>query len=467
MKKMFYTLSLALMALVMSVNVSAQTDDGIIFHADFNKDVQGFHEDCSDGQPELFYWWNGYLIGDGWCIVNELVTHYCISPEILLSDEGNTIQIKQLTRYFTTIPDFEDQAGVYIREVGSDEWVRIPMEYDENINYLALSKRFDIPSEFNGKNVEIGLQYSSDGNTISGEWFLKGIFVRKAGAPVYKTDPEFNFVEPVYDYIMGTQLYNPELNNPEMLHDLVFTSSDENVATFDEQDNLVTVNEGTATLTAANPETEEFNAFSASCTLNVLPEGSVKRDTLFAESFAESLGGFTDPFNSVPQYWFWNSVHMCADFVQQYERVISHLLSPEFQLGKHNVIAFTYYGNGFEPTTDIGLMVDVRIAGEDDVYLFDLPIINYDGTWTRIELTLPPFFNNKVVQAGMFYEAFALSARMKDFVALGVKEDVPTGIVGISEVDDVESQIYDLQGRRLNKPQKGINIIDGMKVIVR
>ena len=59
-------------------------------------------------------------------------------------------------------------------------------------------------------------------------------------------------------------------------------------------------------------------------------------------------------------------------------------------------------------------------------------------------------------------------------VANAVKVKVePANAVGIHSVN-VESTgssghsvFYNLQGQRLNKPQKGVNIVDGRKIVVR
>lgn len=45
--------------------------------------------------------------------------------------------------------------------------------------------------------------------------------------------------------------------------------------------------------------------------------------------------------------------------------------------------------------------------------------------------------------------------------------EVPTSIAEIISGEQEALEIYDLQGRKLSKPQKGINIIDGKKVIVK
>ena len=43
----------------------------------------------------------------------------------------------------------------------------------------------------------------------------------------------------------------------------------------------------------------------------------------------------------------------------------------------------------------------------------------------------------------------------------------PLGIENVSNTDETTDIVYDLSGRRLDKPRKGINIIGGKKVIVK
>ena len=43
----------------------------------------------------------------------------------------------------------------------------------------------------------------------------------------------------------------------------------------------------------------------------------------------------------------------------------------------------------------------------------------------------------------------------------------PTGITEVKAGDDADSEIFDLFGRKLDKPRKGINIIGGKKVVVK
>ena len=53
----------------------------------------------------------------------------------------------------------------------------------------------------------------------------------------------------------------------------------------------------------------------------------------------------------------------------------------------------------------------------------------------------------------------------KDF--LFIKEGTPTGIKVIENIQSKNATIYDLNGVRLSEPKKGINIINGQKVIVK
>jgi hypothetical protein len=48
---------------------------------------------------------------------------------------------------------------------------------------------------------------------------------------------------------------------------------------------------------------------------------------------------------------------------------------------------------------------------------------------------------------------------------MNIEEFDPTAIQNITLDKDVKSPVYDLNGRKLKKPGKGINIIDGKKVL--
>ena len=54
------------------------------------------------------------------------------------------------------------------------------------------------------------------------------------------------------------------------------------------------------------------------------------------------------------------------------------------------------------------------------------------------------------------------------FSAIGISGDTPTGISGVSSnVTNSDGKIYNLNGQRLTKAQKGLYIINGKKVLVK
>ena len=48
-----------------------------------------------------------------------------------------------------------------------------------------------------------------------------------------------------------------------------------------------------------------------------------------------------------------------------------------------------------------------------------------------------------------------------------IVEGVPSGIKGVHLDSDKDYPVYDINGRRLETPQRGINIINGKKVVVK
>ena len=62
-------------------------------------------------------------------------------------------------------------------------------------------------------------------------------------------------------------------------------------------------------------------------------------------------------------------------------------------------------------------------------------------------------------------EKYKATDGWKDFVK--IVEGTPTGIKVIENTQNKNATVYDLNGVRLSEPKKGINIINGQKVIVK
>ena len=86
--------------------------------------------------------------------------------------------------------------------------------------------------------------------------------------------------------------------------------------------------------------------------------------------------------------------------------------------------------------------------------------------------------NNDVVgfyrcEADVSYKLGANRAYLKYSTPAGVKafffgeENQTTAITTLSELMNGKAEIYDLNGRKLRKLEKGINIVNGKKVIIK
>ena len=66
--------------------------------------------------------------------------------------------------------------------------------------------------------------------------------------------------------------------------------------------------------------------------------------------------------------------------------------------------------------------------------------------------------------AGRAYLALPIESNgVKYFI--GFEEDDPTGITGITGHNDSKGFIYNVAGQRLEKMQKGVNILNGKKIL--
>ena len=103
-----------------------------------------------------------------------------------------------------------------------------------------------------------------------------------------------------------------------------------------------------------------------------------------------------------------------------------------------------------------------KCRGLTKVYSFNVtpPSASYDKSADDIYRNATLYVPNEAVKAYMDAEFWKEFQNIKGFD--------PTGIQGI-EVDESRGQdvYYDLNGRRLSTPRKGLNIINGKKVIIK
>lgn len=152
-------------------------DNSIIFAASFIDDDCGFTQESEIQDAKVWsHESDGYMKADAFAIVDKMTSFYLISPEFKLSENGNSVSFGECGSYFGN--RWNEEAQLVIREVGG-EWSVLEREYpsgDQNV--VKTTGNIDIPSSFNGKNVQMAFKYSSDGSNKSGVWHVRNLHVR-------------------------------------------------------------------------------------------------------------------------------------------------------------------------------------------------------------------------------------------------------------------------------------------------
>lgn len=95
---------------------------------------------------------------------------------------------------------------------------------------------------------------------------------------------------------------------------------------------------------------------------------------------------------------------------------------------------------------------------------------------TSLSIQPPTAFDNTFLESSYLFatlyvpqgslEAYKEADGWKNF--LNIQEIATSGIDTVDDnTNDIHPLIYDMQGRRLEKPLKGVNVINGKKVIVK
>ena len=234
-------------------------DNTLVFKAPFAGNASGFVEEgdygvwSSDGYYNTSLWVDEGKVPAGTKI-------YFVSPKMTLG-KSNTVQWMQ-NGYMM---DWDNQVKFAIREVGG-EWEEFDVSYTDN-NMMENVDLINIPENYDEKEVEMALIYIADG-TLDG-WNLKNFVVRKALEKKEKADPEISFAETEVTYVVGSgDFVAPELNNPNNV-EVVYSSSNKDIAEVVEGGWVYIYDLGTVTITATSVENDQFKSATASYTLTI------------------------------------------------------------------------------------------------------------------------------------------------------------------------------------------------------
>ena len=284
---------------------------------------------------------------------------------------------------------------------------------------------FTIPTPAANKYYKIVFDMAVAGS--NGIVQISKVMYNEPGAVVL--DPAgISYSRKQYDITLGDTVDFVALTNPNNLP-VTYASSDTNVATIDSNGNVEVVGVGTTTISATSEKTDKFDAGYASYIINVKapadPSESIVNTPETAYTVAKAIeliaaGKGLDDMVYVVGY-----IHKIKEVSTQYGNA-TFFISDDLQNTQNDL---TVYRAKY--------LENAKFTAEDQVKVGDKVImygklVDYNGT--------------KEIKDGYVY-SFPSS----------------DGIQNVTTSKD--AVIYNLQGIRIQKLQKGINIVNGKKVI--
>ena len=231
-----------------------------------------------------------------------------------------------------------------------------------------------------------------------------------------------------YDITLGDTVDFVTLNNPNNLP-VTYASSNTNVATIDSDGNVEVVGVGTTTISATSEKTDKFDAGYASYIINVKapadPSESIVNTPETAYTVAKAIELITAGKGLDDMVYVVGYIHKIKEVSTQFGNATFYISDNLTDTQNDIMVYRAKYLNNEKFTAEDQIKVG------DKVYMYG-KLVDYNGT--------------KELTSVYVY-------------AIGT-------IDGIQNVTTTQNAvIYNLQGIRLQKLQKGINIVNGKKVI--
>lgn len=251
--------------------------------------------------------------------------------------------------------------------------------------------------------------------------------------------------------------------------------------------------ETTVNFVLMNPKTSDYaeasdklvDDFSVTTTDGGISDGSTDPETedgtIFSEPFNTDLGEFTSDNVSMDEalsyVWSWGGANYGAKasaYVSGTNYASeSWLLSPEISLDGYEdaTLTFDHVANYFSSQDNFLADCDVKIRVVGGEWTDLTYTGNPAGTnWTYVSATadLTSYVSNTIQVAFVYTSSADRSGtwEIKNFLVSGTKTQ--DGIADVvTEKGNTVKSIFSLDGRKLQTPVKGINIINGKKVLVK
>lgn len=302
---------------------------------------------------------------------------------------------------------------------------------------------------------------------------------QKSDAPV-KKNPELAFSEKEATATLGVAFTAPTLTKATTA-DVVYTSSNEAVATVDAVSGYVNVlAEGQTEITASAPENDEYSAGSAKYTLKVVKPALEEVTEPYTETFESNLGSFTIDNVSLGEgltyVWKIDENYKCAKasaYIQKNVASESWLVSPWINISHAEVIRNLYFDHAIskyfgDKETEATVWIKVKDGDWTQLTGVNYPAIPEGKSFSPFETQTISLagYEGKTVKIGFKYISTDKAAGTWEIRNFIVATGPQAGINDITaEKFNADAPVYNLAGQRVGKDAKGILIQNGKKFV--
>ena len=293
-----------------------------------------------------------------------------------------------------------------------------------------------------------------------------------------EADPDFKFEEAeiTIDLAEEGPYVLPKLLNPNKLDIESYGTSDSQLIYVDEDGNfeLVALQPGDVTMYAKGKRNAKFADSEAECLVHIVNTNIISAINFGNDEWInrEGDGGWKDSngYWQLTQSSWWIAGEFAWNIVGHTE---AYLVSPEFELTTDN--------NGYQ-IEFIHSCYYKDVAADKCKFM----VHEVGGDWIEMEgIQFPEPTSYATVSSGCLKVPAEFLGKTVEFAFLNIAEgnsndanwnvqrfafmkdnSVPTGIENVNNKPIVkDNKIYDLQGRQVKNPNKGIYIVNGKKVI--
>lgn len=468
----FFTKMIALfVAVLTSQGLLAQNN--VVFEESFANGLGEFTVEGFTGNEANPIWeaLGDCAQADAYCKAEQPVKSYLVSPVFTMASTANVVSFDYAAFYMGS--KIEKEMMLSVREEGG-EWEDFTLPVCMQTSEFISSGYIKIPSSYNGKKAQVAFKYDIDDPFSCGYWQVKNLLVEEDGGT--KSDVLFSetFKESLGSFVV--EGYNGDNNNiwsfePNskaayadaygkigateeitnyLVSPVITLSTEGNYASFDhyafyfDDMNLRTKfcvrEEAGEWVELVIPVFSLDNANTVNSGAIVIPEE-------FNGKKVQVAFKYNTPGSSSSGMWYINNLVVKAG-------VPAVKADPEISFDVTEVL-YTLGEEMKYPVLNNPNNVDILYSSSDnaiaEVDLFSGAVTVYDeGT---VVITATSVENENFISGTASYTLTITSST--------------TGIEAVTVEDLKNAEIYDLQGRRVSNPEKGIYVVNGKKYVIK